>query len=87
MQLVIYSGCRHAALVFRSEWHGVVFGDTSMTGHLGFLLFTVETVVASPISNHGGCFFFPSPSDGAVLQIEKRKKLYTWSTDWRKKIK
>lgn len=64
MQLVIYSGCLHTPLLvlFRMEWRGVVCGDISMTGHLGFPLFTAETLVASPISNHCG-FLSPSPSD------------------------
>lgn len=75
MQLVIYLGCRHAARpsVFRSEWHGDVFGDTSVTGHLGFLLFTVETVVASPISNHCGCFFSPPLATEPFYKLRKGK--------------
>lgn len=62
MQSVIYSGCLHTPLLVCSEWRGVVCGDISMTGQLGFLLFTAETLVASPISNHCG-FLPPSPSD------------------------
>jgi hypothetical protein len=41
---------------FHPEWHGVCI-DIEMMGHLGFLLFTAGTVVASPISNH--CAFSP----------------------------
>lgn len=59
MQPVIHSGCLHAPLLVLFEWRGVVCGDISMTGHLGFLLFTAKTLVASPIRNP--CGFLPPP--------------------------
>lgn len=45
-----------------------------MMGHLGFLLFTAETLVASPISNH--CAFFSLVTEPFTNQEEE--KLYIW---------